>query len=142
MPEPVVQVQGITKYFKAFKAVDDVSFDVRRGEILGLLGPNGAGKTTAIHILSTLLAADAVPRIAKKTPPAKSDPTTSTSDRNSLIAWAIRCDPSSSDGFGGGGPPGSTLRSGMSVSTIQLSRSAAPNRREVSPVALGTSKAR
>jgi ABC-2 type transport system ATP-binding protein len=51
MPEAVVEIRNVTKLFKAFKAVDDVSFDVRRGEILGLLGPNGAGKTTIIHML-------------------------------------------------------------------------------------------
>jgi len=48
---PVVEVHGLVKDFGKFRAVDDVSFDVRRGEILGLLGPNGAGKTTVIHML-------------------------------------------------------------------------------------------
>jgi ABC-2 type transport system ATP-binding protein len=51
MFEPVVEVNGLTKVFKSFKAVDNVSFDIYPGEILGLLGPNGAGKTTIIHIL-------------------------------------------------------------------------------------------
>ncbi|MDH4272050.1 MAG: ABC transporter ATP-binding protein [Candidatus Aminicenantes bacterium] len=48
---PVVEVRGLVKDFGKFRAVDDVSFDVHRGEILGLLGPNGAGKTTVIHML-------------------------------------------------------------------------------------------
>jgi len=48
---PVVEVRGLVKDFGKFRAVDDVSFEVRRGEILGLLGPNGAGKTTVIHML-------------------------------------------------------------------------------------------
>lgn len=51
MFEPVVEVKGLTKVFKSLKAVDDVSFDIYPGEILGLLGPNGAGKTTIIHML-------------------------------------------------------------------------------------------
>ncbi len=47
----VVEVAGLTKLFKNLRAVDDVSFRVHAGEILGLLGPNGAGKTTIIHML-------------------------------------------------------------------------------------------
>ncbi|RLI77469.1 ABC transporter ATP-binding protein [Archaeoglobales archaeon] len=52
--EPIV-VRGLTKTFNGFKAVDSVSFSVKRGEIFGLLGPNGAGKTTTIKMLVTLL---------------------------------------------------------------------------------------
>ena len=51
MSDPIVSVTGLTKDFKALRAVNDVSFEVRKGEILGLLGPNGAGKTTIIHML-------------------------------------------------------------------------------------------
>lgn len=51
MSEPVVEVQGITKFFKSFKAVDNVSFEVYPCEIVGIVGPNGAGKTTIIHML-------------------------------------------------------------------------------------------
>ncbi len=51
MFEPVVEVNGLTKTFKSLRAVDNVSFDIYPGEILGLLGPNGAGKTTIIHML-------------------------------------------------------------------------------------------
>ncbi len=51
MLEPVVKVENLTKVFKSLKAVDDVSFRIFPGEILGLLGPNGAGKTTIIHML-------------------------------------------------------------------------------------------
>jgi ABC-2 type transport system ATP-binding protein len=51
MFEPVVEIKRLKKVFKLLKAVDDVSFDICRGEILGLLGPNGAGKTTIIHML-------------------------------------------------------------------------------------------
>lgn len=50
-----VQVSGLTKVYPGgTKAVDDVSFDVREGEIFGLLGPNGAGKTTTIKMITTL----------------------------------------------------------------------------------------
>ena len=52
---PVIRVQHLVKQFGDFTAVDDVSFDVRRGEIFAFLGPNGAGKTTTIRMLTTLL---------------------------------------------------------------------------------------
>jgi ABC-2 type transport system ATP-binding protein len=50
-----VRVQGLTKRFGAFTAVDHVSFDVEEGQIFGFLGPNGAGKTTTIRMLIGLL---------------------------------------------------------------------------------------
>jgi ABC-2 type transport system ATP-binding protein len=49
--EPVIDVRDLTKVFNGTAAVDGVSFQVRRGEILGLLGPNGAGKTTTIQLI-------------------------------------------------------------------------------------------
>jgi ABC-2 type transport system ATP-binding protein len=52
---PIVQVNGLTKKFGDFVAVDGVSFEIRQGEILGLLGPNGAGKTTTIQMLLGLI---------------------------------------------------------------------------------------
>lgn len=51
----VVEVNGLTKKFGEFTAVDHISFEVSEGEIFGLLGPNGAGKSTTIKILTTLL---------------------------------------------------------------------------------------
>jgi ABC-2 type transport system ATP-binding protein len=48
----VIEVQHLTKRYGAFTAVNDVSFRVERGEILGFLGPNGAGKTTTMRILT------------------------------------------------------------------------------------------
>jgi ABC-2 type transport system ATP-binding protein len=52
----VVTVEHLTKVFEGkMKAVDDVSFTIREGEILGLLGPNGAGKSTTIKMLTTVL---------------------------------------------------------------------------------------
>jgi len=50
-----IKVEGLTKQFNNFVAVDHISFSVKSGEIFGLLGPNGAGKTTTINMLSTLL---------------------------------------------------------------------------------------
>lgn len=55
----VLEVRGLTKRFGGIRAVDDVSFDLRQGEILGLIGPNGAGKTTIFDMISGHLAADA-----------------------------------------------------------------------------------
>lgn len=50
-----IEVLGLTKKFGSFVAVNNVSFEVRRGEIFGFLGPNGAGKTTTIRMLLGLL---------------------------------------------------------------------------------------
>ncbi len=55
MSKPIVEVRNLTKLFGDFTAVDDISFDIHEGEILGLLGPNGAGKTTTIHTLLGLI---------------------------------------------------------------------------------------
>ena len=49
-----IGVEGLTKRFGAFTAVDDVSFSVKSGEIFGILGPNGAGKTTTLEIIEGL----------------------------------------------------------------------------------------
>ncbi|MBU7576001.1 MAG: ABC transporter ATP-binding protein [Hydrogenophaga sp.] len=54
----LLQVQGLSKRFGGLKAVNEVSFDLRRGEILGLLGPNGAGKTTAFNLIAGFHRAD------------------------------------------------------------------------------------
>ena len=51
MDNPVISVQQLTKRFGAFTAVDNITFDVHRGEIFGFLGANGAGKTTAMKML-------------------------------------------------------------------------------------------
>ena len=51
---PIVEVKGLTKIFNSLKAVDNISFEMYPGEILGLLGPNGAGKTTTLQMLLAL----------------------------------------------------------------------------------------
>lgn len=52
--DAAIRVEGLTKRFGAFTAVDDVSFAVKPGEIFGILGPNGAGKTTTLEIIEGL----------------------------------------------------------------------------------------
>lgn len=51
----MIKVENLVKRFGELTAVDDVSFEVRRGEVFAFLGPNGAGKTTTIKMLTTLL---------------------------------------------------------------------------------------
>lgn len=55
---PAIRVRGLHKRYGATVAVDDVSFEVREGEIFGLLGPNGSGKTTTVECLQGLRRAD------------------------------------------------------------------------------------
>ena len=50
--EKILEGKGVTKYFGALKAVDNVDFYVNKGEILGLIGPNGAGKTTLLDLIN------------------------------------------------------------------------------------------
>ena len=56
MSEAMIQVENLTKDYGPFRAVDSVSFNVRKGEVLGFLGPNGAGKSTTMKILTCFLA--------------------------------------------------------------------------------------
>jgi ABC-2 type transport system ATP-binding protein len=51
----MIRIENLTKYYGGFAAVDDISFEIRKGEILGLLGPNGAGKTTTMRTLTCYL---------------------------------------------------------------------------------------
>ena len=53
-----ISLQHISKSYDQLKAVDDISFEVKEGELFGLIGPDGAGKTTIFRILTTLLLAD------------------------------------------------------------------------------------
>ena len=51
----IIEVKNLTKEYKQLRAVDDLSFEVREGEILGLLGPNGSGKSTTMNCILSLL---------------------------------------------------------------------------------------
>lgn len=53
--ENIIEVKNLTKFYKKNKAIDNLSFDVHKGEILGFLGPNGSGKSTTINCILSLL---------------------------------------------------------------------------------------
>jgi branched-chain amino acid transport system ATP-binding protein len=53
-PQPLLAVKGLVKRFGGFRALDELNFDLKPGEILGLVGPNGSGKTTCINVISGL----------------------------------------------------------------------------------------
>ena len=58
-PAPIAELHGVTKRFRAVTALDDVSLELRRGQLTALLGPNGAGKTTAVRLMLGLTQPDA-----------------------------------------------------------------------------------
>ena len=49
--EALAKVKGVTKTFNNHRALDDVNFEIKMGNVIGLLGPNGSGKTTTIKII-------------------------------------------------------------------------------------------
>lgn len=51
----MIRLENVTKFYKEFPAVNQISFEIGRGEVFGFIGPNGAGKTTTIKMLSTLM---------------------------------------------------------------------------------------
>ena len=57
--ETLVEVDGLAKHYGPIRAVDGISFRVRRGDVLGFMGPNGAGKTTAMRLITGFLEPDA-----------------------------------------------------------------------------------
>lgn len=59
MGDYILEAKGIQKTFGGVKALQDITFNVQRGEILGVIGPNGAGKTTAINVITGVIAPDA-----------------------------------------------------------------------------------
>lgn len=59
MSDPILELEGLIKSFGGLTAVDNVSMDVERGQIVGLIGPNGAGKTTLLNLISGFYETDA-----------------------------------------------------------------------------------
>ena len=57
--ENILEVRGIQKSFGGIHAIRDVSFDIRKGEILALIGPNGSGKSTCVNLISGMYSLDA-----------------------------------------------------------------------------------
>ena len=55
MTSPVINIESLSKYYGKHRGIEDVSFEVKKGEIFGYLGPNGAGKTTTIRIMTGFL---------------------------------------------------------------------------------------
>ncbi len=53
----MIEAQGLTKYYGSFAAIEDVTFSIRKGEVVAFLGPNGAGKSTTMKLLTGYLAA-------------------------------------------------------------------------------------
>lgn len=51
----MISVKNLTKHYGEFRAIDDISFEIKKGEIVGFLGPNGAGKTTTMRVLTCFL---------------------------------------------------------------------------------------
>ena len=62
----IIEVKNLTKTYKNLKAIDNISFDLKKGEILGLLGPNGSGKSTTINSILSLLKYDGSIKIFDK----------------------------------------------------------------------------
>ena len=58
MSETILKINNLTKRYKNHMAVDHISFEIKKGEVVGLLGTNGAGKSTTINMLSTILKPD------------------------------------------------------------------------------------
>lgn len=51
----MIEAKGLTKYFGSFKAIEDITFTIEKGEIVGFIGPNGSGKTTTMRILTCFM---------------------------------------------------------------------------------------
>ena len=58
MTAPFFRVEGLTKRFGGLVAVNNISFEISRDEIVGLIGPNGAGKTTILRLITRILKPD------------------------------------------------------------------------------------
>jgi len=52
MPENILQIEGLSKYFGGLAAVSDFSLKIKKGSITGIIGPNGSGKTTLFNLIA------------------------------------------------------------------------------------------
>ena len=84
----VIRIAGLTKHYGSIRALDRVSFEVRRGEVLGLIGPNGSGKTTLFECIGGVLPFDAGRR-SRRTSRCSTCPTRSRRGRRNRCAWAL-----------------------------------------------------
>jgi len=102
-----LRVAGLTKRYGALCALDGVSFEVRRGEVLGLIGPNGSGKTTLFECVGGVLPYDAG-TIHVQSPPAKGEPPQLFYLPDSIAPWPAQTVSWSLDFTSGyfGAPPG------------------------------------
>ena len=64
----LIKVKNLSKTYNKIKAVDNISFDVKRGEIFGIIGRNGAGKTTLINMIMGLVKPDICSRTKQQSP--------------------------------------------------------------------------
>ncbi len=55
MPEEIIRLKNLTKFYGASRGIEEVTFEIKKGEVLGMLGPNAAGKTTTIRILTCFM---------------------------------------------------------------------------------------
>ncbi len=74
--DSILQVSGISLSFKGVKAINELSFDVRRGEICALIGPNGAGKSSLLNVLNGVYRFDAGSIVFEQQPFKRIDPLT------------------------------------------------------------------
>lgn len=59
LDQPILSISGVSKHFGGLRALDDISFNLPAGEIMGLMGPNGAGKTTLVNVICGFYKPDA-----------------------------------------------------------------------------------